>query len=359
MTGKKYQVGVIGYGLSAKVFQIPFILASKGFELAAIVQRSGDSATQDHPSVRGYRSSEELFCDAAIDVVVISTPPTTHFGLAVSALHAGKHVIVEKPFCPSSSECNELIALAESQQRVLTVFQNRRWDADYTTLHDLLARGALGRVVEFESHFDRFDPIAPTHWAGNDAPGGGVIYDLGTHLLDQVLHIFGLPARVTGILGSQRDNNARGPPDACTVLLHYDLGMLVTIKASAISAVVDQKRFFVRGDKGSFIKYHLDSQEEQLTSGMQISNPNFGKESSSNAGTLTLVKNGALHASPYPNLSPPTYTAFYDILSDALDGKCEVPVAARDARNVIRLVELAQESSDKGVTVSINFDGVQ
>ncbi|KAE8324088.1 oxidoreductase [Aspergillus sergii] len=350
---KKYQVGVIGYGLSAKIFQIPFIEASNDFELGAIVQRLGGSAAQDHPEAKIYRAPDDLFNDEAIDVVVVSTPPSTHFTLASAALNAGKHVIVEKPFCPSIKECNDLIALAESNQRILTVFQNRRWDADYVTLHDLLKQGVLGRIVEFDSHFDRFDPVAPTHWAGKDAPGGGVIYDLGTHLFDQILHSFGLPRRITSIIASQRAN-AQGPGDACTVLLQYESGMLATIKATAMSPLENQKRFCVRGDKGSFIKYHLDPQEEQLAGGLHAGNPGFGEETSGKAGTLVLVKDGALHASPYPNLPPPTYTAFYDMLSDALAGKGDVPVSARDARNVIRLVELAQESSERGVTISIN-----
>lgn len=163
-------------------------------------------------------------------------------------------VVVEKPFCPSSKECDELISLAKAKAQILTVFQNRRWDADYVTLQTLLKSGELGRIVEFESHFDRFDPEIPTSWAGMDAPGGGVIYDLGTHLIDQVLHCFGLPAKVTGFLSSQRAMDGQGPADACTVLLHYDSGLLVTLKASTVSPTLEQLRFLVRGTKGGFQK---------------------------------------------------------------------------------------------------------
>ncbi|KAH8749720.1 oxidoreductase, NAD-binding domain protein [Diaporthe sp. PMI_573] len=148
---KKYQVGVIGYGLSAKVFQIPYIQSNPGFELRAIVQRSGNEAREQHPEATIYRSPTELLADERVDVVVVSTPPVTHFELVAAALNAGKHVVVEKPFCPSSKECDELIALAKDKGKVLTVFQNRRWDADFVTLKRILAENQLGRVVEFLS----------------------------------------------------------------------------------------------------------------------------------------------------------------------------------------------------------------
>lgn len=163
-------------------------------------------------------------------------------------------MVVEKPFCPSSKECDELISLAKSKVKILTVFQNRRWDADYVTLQALLKGGELGRIVEFESHFDRFDPEIPVSWAGMDAPGGGVIYDLGTHLIDQALHCFGLPVKVTGFLSSQRAMEVQGPEDACTAILHYDSGLLVNLKASAVSPILEQLRFLVRGTKGGFQK---------------------------------------------------------------------------------------------------------
>lgn len=161
-------------------------------------------------------------------------------------------VVVEKPFCPTSSECDALIKLAEQRQRLLTVFQNRRWDADFNTLQRILP--SLGRVVEFETHFDRYDPDMPKTWASNDQAGGGVAYDLGVHLIDQVIVLYGLPTHVTGFLGRQRIGNESGPLDACTILLHYKNGPLVTVKASAVSAEEDQLRFLVRGTNGSYRK---------------------------------------------------------------------------------------------------------
>lgn len=163
-------------------------------------------------------------------------------------------VVVEKPFCPSSKECDELIALAKEKARILTVFQNRRWDADFVTLKRILTENKLGRVVEFESHYDRYDPTVPPRDLV-DTPGSGVIYDLGTHLFDQILSIYGPPTGVTGFLSHQRERkDSAGPFDACSVLLKYSSGPLVTVKASPISAESDQLRFWVRGTKGSFKK---------------------------------------------------------------------------------------------------------
>lgn len=280
-SSSKIRVGIIGYGLSAKVFQIPFLAASPAYELRAIVQRSGGSAQQDHPSCTVYRLADDLFADTDVDLVVVSTPPPTHFDLTSQALKAGKHgkqssrrtcpciiekarpfqwltpfnatktVVVEKPFAPTSAECEALIAQAKESKRILSVFQNRRWDADFLTLQKIISEGSLGRLVEFESHFDR--DAMPTV-AKPAQPGAGVIYDLGVHLIDQALVLFGLPRKISGFLMSQAPVNENGVADACTVLLHYDRGLLVTIKASAVSVDTEQLRFWVRGEQGSYLK---------------------------------------------------------------------------------------------------------
>ncbi|VUC25261.1 unnamed protein product [Clonostachys rosea] len=345
MEAGKYRVGVIGYGLSSKVFHIPFILNNSRFELGAIVQRSGDEAKTRHSPVTIHRSTEALFEDKTIDLVVVSTPPPTHFPLVM---------VVEKPFCTTSKECDELIDLAKAKGKLLTVFQNRRWDADFVTLKKLLEDNVLGRVVEFESHFDRYDPQVPPRDA-TPTPGSGVIYDLGTHLLDQILHIYGLPSRVTGFLDRQRSGaDPNGVFDACTILLHYDTGLLATVKASPLSADKNQLRFWVRGEKGSYKKHHLDPQEPQIIGGMEITDAKFGLEEAGNEGILTISQNGTQEPKPHPNVPPPTYSEFYNILGTALDGNGPVPVRPEDARNVIRIVELAQESAAKGETLALN-----
>lgn len=201
--------------------------------------------------------------DAAIDVVVITTIPTTHFELCKLALANGKHVIVEKPFTPTSKEAGELMAIAKKHNRLLTVYQNRRWDTDFLTLSKLLREGALGRVVEFETHYDRHRPQAPaasTTWKARPLPGGGAAYDLGTHLIDQVVVSFGLPDKITGFVGSQRQHNPEDVEDSCTILLHYEKRrLLATVKAGVVSPEMDQLRFWVRGEKGSYKKVRRSS----------------------------------------------------------------------------------------------------
>ena len=259
MASKPYNIAIIGYGMSAKVFHIPLISAVPPFYLYAIVQRNprpNDDAEKDHPGVKTYRSSEEMVRDPAIAVVVVTTIPTTHFELCKLALEHGKHVIVEKPFTPSSKEAGELITLAKEHQRLLTVYQNRRWDTDFLTLSRLLKENILGRVVEFETHFDRYRPEMPAAggWKTKPLPGGGAVYDLGTHLIDQVVVSFGLPDSITGFSGSQREHNPEGVEDSCTVLLHYNSGLLATVKAAVVSPEIEQLRFWVRGDQGSYRK---------------------------------------------------------------------------------------------------------
>ncbi len=261
MAPKTYNVAVIGFGMSAKVFHIPLIQFVPKFKLYAIVQRhpkSQDDAGKTHPGIKSYRSSEEMVKDSAVDVVVVTTIPTSHFELCKLALEHGKHVIVEKPFTPTSKEAGELIAIAKKHDRLLTVYQNRRWDTDFLTLSKLLKEGTMGRVVEFETHFDRHRPKAPaahTTWKAKPMPGGGAAYDLGTHLIDQVVVAFGLPDRITGFVGSQRAHNPEDIEDSCTILLHYDSkGLLATIKAGVVSPEVNQLRYWVRGEKGSYKK---------------------------------------------------------------------------------------------------------
>lgn len=261
MAPKTHNVAVVGYGMSAKVFHLPLIQVVPEFKLYTIVQRNpqpNDDAGKDHAGIESYRSSEEMVKDPAVDVVVVTTIPTSHFELCKLALEHGKHVVVEKPFMPTSKEAEELIAIAKKHHRLLTVYQNRRWDTDFLTLSELLKEGTLGRVVEFETHFDRHRPGAPaghTTWKAKSLPGGGAAYDLGTHLIDQVVITFGLPERVTGFVGSQRAHNPERIEDSCTILLHYDSrGLLATVKVGVVSPEVNQLRYWIRGEMGSYKK---------------------------------------------------------------------------------------------------------
>ncbi|KAK8189443.1 hypothetical protein IWZ00DRAFT_321097 [Phyllosticta capitalensis] len=353
-----HNVAVIGYGLSAKVFHIPFITQTPSLRLYGVLQRNptaDNNAANDHPGIQLYRDSASLLADAAVSVVVVTALPDAHFELTKAALEAGKHVVVEKPFVPTSGEATALAALAKEKGRHLAVFQNRRWDADFLTAARLVREGTLGRVVEFESHFDRYSPTLRAGWKAEARPGNGAIYDLGTHLLDQIVHLFGLPAKVTGFIWNQRAGAPKGyesgAGDSFTVLLHYADGMLATAKVGVLSAEQDQLRFWVRGERGSFKKLNLDPQEDQLLGGLSSASPELGREPPSNYA-LTLVKDGNIGKEPVA-VEPKTYLEYYRIFAEALDGRGDVPVRPEEAAGVIRLIELAMESSRTGRTLDL------
>ncbi|KAL1646049.1 hypothetical protein SLS58_003469 [Diplodia intermedia] len=387
MASKTFNFGIIGYGLSAKIFHIPHLTSIPSFKLYGIVQRTPkagvDDCGADHPTAKSWRSADELFADPAVDVVVVTTPPDSHFALTKRALETGKHVVVEKPFVPTHAEAEELVALAREKKRLIAVYQNikhtllqptkaephfadpllaypdRRWDADFVTLRQLLADGTLGRIVDFNTHFDRYSPTLRATWKAEEArPGNGAIYDLGTHLLDQVVTLFGLPARVTGFLGNTRTDAPRGaghvePEDSFTVHLHYADGMLATARAAVLSAEEEQLRYWVRGDKGSFKKFHLDVQEDQLLAGLRPGQEGYGVAPESHDGTLTLIKDGKPVRETHALLPPKTYVEYYRLLEKAYKGEGEVPVKAEEASAVIRLIELAKESSKQGKTLDV------
>lgn len=279
---KIFNVAVVGYGLSAKVFHIPLILAlPNDFKLYGIVQRTpkpNDDASQDHPGIQFWHSVEEVYKDPEVDIVVITSIPATHYPMCKAALQAGKHVVVEKPFVPTSREATELSELAQQSGKLIAVYQNRRWDSDFLTLRDLIAKGSLGEIAEFETHFDRHRPDPPPNtWKAEDSPAHGALYDLGSHLIDQIYTLFGLPRSVTGFVGNQRRGVKGGAADSFTALLSYD-GMLITAKAGVVSPETEQLRFWVRGTQGSWKKFHLDVQEDQLKAGMRPGQGGFAVE---------------------------------------------------------------------------------
>lgn len=264
-------------------------------------------------------------------------------------------MVVEKPFTPTSKEAYELVDIANKHNRLLTVYQNRRWDADFLTLSHCIQDGVLGRVVDFETHFDRHRPEAPKSdsWKYKVQPGGGAIYDLGTHLMDQVVCLFGPPKRITAFIGTQRDPNPTGFEDSCTIHMHYD-GMMATARASVVSLEINQLRYWVRGDKGSFKKHHLDCQEDQLKAGLRPDDSGYGIEPEDRFGVLTTFKDGEMTSEVVPPVQPATYVEFYRKVTLALAGdKVQLPVDPNMAALVIRLVELAMESSKNGTTVDI------
>lgn len=364
MSKATYNVAVIGYGMSAKVFHIPLILAlPNSFKLYGVVQRTPkahDSASQDHPGIKTWSSADEMFKDPAVDVVVVTSTPIHHFEHTKKALEAGKHVVVEKPFVPTSKEADELVDMSKKVNRLLTVYQNRRWDLDFLTLKKVLAEGVLGDIAEFETHYDRFRPQLPPPaertWKNTSAVAGGALFDLGSHLVDQVYHLFGPPTSVTAFIDVHKRGltTADCVPDFFTCLLQYGGPkdrMFVTVKSSSLSAEEAQLRFWVRGNKGSFVKHYLDMQEEQLKGGMKFGERGFGIDPESHYGSITTEESGQLRRQVYPSIDPPLYVEYYRLFANALQGRCEVPVSPQDAVEVLKILEMAQESAKSGQVI--------
>jgi predicted dehydrogenase len=350
--------------MSAKVFHIPLILSTPSMTLHSIVQRTPtptNSASKDHPSAKIYHSTEGMFKDHEIDLIVVTTTPDSHFALCKSALEAHKHVLVEKPFVPTVKEAEALMEVSKKTGRLICIYQNRRWDTDFLTFRHLQAQNALGRIVEFETHFDRHKPVRPVDsWKGTlkMEQGGGVLYDLGTHLIDQVVVAFGLPRRVTAVFQAQRqDGNEE--PDAITVLLGYDMGanngLLVTVKARVISLETQQLRYWVRGTEGTWMKSYLDVQEDQLKAGLKPGDKGFGVEPEEQSGLLTKMEGEKPVKKVLRNVEPETYGALYTQFAEAILKNEEglVPVKASEARDVLRVIEAAIESAKMGRTVEL------
>lgn len=345
--------------MSAKIFHIPFITITPELRLNSIVQRTpkdGNSAPADYPDLKHYNSPDALFADPEVDVVVITTPPDNHFELTKAALEAGKHVLTEKPFVPTVAEADKLIALAKEKGKLICVYQNRRWDSDFLTLKHLINTGKLGRVVEYNSHFDRYRAAAPVNWKGQLGipQGGSALFDLGTHLIDQAYTLFGLPSAVHGRLLNQREGKADlFNPDGVTAELTYPDGLIVHIKISVLSAELTQPRFWVRGTKGAFRKSGLDPQEDSLKAGVKPTAAGFGREKPETM-SLTSVEGDKISQAELPDLEPETYKAFYAALGKAISsGKEEdIPVKATEARDVLRIIEAVSESAKSGRDVT-------
>lgn len=340
MTKNQLNVALFGYGYAGKTFHTPLITCTPTLKLSMVVSSNQKKVQHDHPEMTEITVSphaDHAFANDNIDLVVIATPNDTHFDLASRALDAGKHVVVDKPFTTTVNEARQLIALAEKKKLLLSVFHNRRWDGDFLTLKQLFDEGTLGEVVHFESHFDRFRPVVQRRWREEPGAGGGLWFDLGPHLLDQALQLFGDPDAVFGDLAIQRDGATA--IDFFHVTLRYGK-MRAILHASALVAA-ESARFTVHGTESSFIKYGLDVQEDALKRGELPGRKGWGVDSQKS--TITTVVDGVPEAQPY-SLIPGCYPEYYQRVADAiLHGKPN-PVPPEQALKVMELLELAEAS---------------
>ena len=336
------RVGIIGYGFATQTFHAPLIESVEGLRLQAISSSRPEEVKARHPQVAVEPDATALLARGDIDIVVIPTPNDTHHALAAAALAAGCHVVVDKPFTITLMEADDLIDRARRANRMLAVFHNRRRDADFLALQAVLVDGRLGRITHLESHFDRYRPEVRQRWREGGGPGSGLWYDLGPHLLDQALQLFGAPEAIWLDQAVQRDM-ARAD-DWFHAMLHYG-PMRVVLHATTLAAV-PAPRFTVHGTGGSFIKRGLDPQEDALRAGVRPGSPGWGLDPK--PGELTWRNTrGDLERTCWSG-PPGDYAGFYAGLRDAVLGHGTNPVPAKQAREVMRWLELGLQSRVEG-----------
>lgn len=336
------KTAVIGYGLSAKTFHLPFILLQPELDLVAISSRQPELKLE-YPEVQHYQNGDELIRLSDAELVVITSPNDTHYPLAKQALLAGKHVLVEKPFVLTEAQGRELFELAEHKKLVLCVYHNRRFDGDFLTLQQLVKSGELGSIRYFESHFDRFRPVPRARWREQQGAGTGILYDLGPHLIDQALVLFGAPEAITARCRALRRGSET--VDYFHLLLHYQ-DKEVVLHSSPFCAA-PTARFILQGDLGSYHKSGLDPQEDALRAGKQPGGEHWGQETDALFGVLALEAKRRLH----PTLAG-NYQLFYQQLVGTILQGQTCPVSSSETLLCIRLIELAQQSQQQGRTVS-------
>ena len=352
---KIIRVGLIGFGVGGQIFHAPILTTVKGLELVKIRATKPEQinvAETKYPQAAIVPTSEEIFNDENIDLVVITTPNTSHYSLTMQALQAGKHVVVDKPFTINTKEADELIELAENKKLVLSVYHDRRFDSDFQTLQKIIKNGVLGEIVELESRYDRFrNFLKPNAWREEDAPGTGILYDLGSHLIDQVQILFGLPEAVTADLRIQR--KGAKAIDNFEVIMHYP-GIKASIKGGMLVRE-PLPRFILLGNNGSFVKYGMDVQEEALKAGFtSLTKNNWGIEPSNIWGTINTELNGQ-HFVGKIESEKGDYAAYYRNVYDTILGEENLIVTPLQARNTIRIIELAMQSDKEKRTIDFSF----
>ncbi|MEX1030857.1 MAG: oxidoreductase [Paenibacillaceae bacterium] len=337
------KVGLIGYGFGGAVFHAPMISAVDGLELSVIYTSNEEKVRLTYPNVLVTTDLNDIWSHTDIELVVISTPNTSHYELAKSALEAGKHVVIDKPFIIDITEGENLIALAKEKGKLLSVYQSRRWDSDFQTVRRLITEEKLGQIYSFEVHYDRFRPEVKDRWKERNEPGSGTLYDLGAHLIDQALQLFGKPLTVTADCLSQRPGSHVN--DYFHVILGYGICRVILHSSSLVRG--RGPRYQIHGSKASFIKFGEDPQERTLLEGLRPGMPGWGIEDPAEYGEI-ITFDGLVTAIPS---EIGAYEQFYERMYQAIVGNGPVPVIAEQSLDVIRVIQLAERSSEEGRTL--------
>ncbi|MEO6490233.1 MAG: Gfo/Idh/MocA family oxidoreductase [Ferruginibacter sp.] len=339
--GPIINTALCSFGMSGLVFHAPFLSAHPGFNLYAVWERTNKVASTIYPGILSFDSFDKLLEDTTIDLVIVNTPNHTHYDLAKKALMAGKHVLVEKAFTVTVTEAEDLVRISYEQQKLLAVFHNRMFDSDFKTVKQVISSGLLGNIIEAEFHFDRYKPeLSPKIHKEQPLPGSGLLHDLGPHLIDQALYLFGLPASVYGFTRIVRPGSRVN--DYFDVTLFYN-DKTVRLRSS-LMVKEPLAAYSVHGNKGSFIKTRADIQEDVLKTGKSLEISGWGIEPSSAEGTLNRIENGNTIISRVPSL-PGNYMDYYTGLYNAIAHEKPLPVSASDGLNVIKVIAAVIQSN--------------
>ena len=345
---ERINVGLIGYGMAGRVFHAPLVHQVEGLYLAAIRETKEENINiikERYPDAKIVNKTAALLEDPSIDLIVVAAPNKYHYNLTKEALNAGKHVVVDKPFTITSAEAQELVELARKVGKVVSVYQNRRWDSDFLTVKKVIESGKLGRIVEYESHFDRFrNDIRPNTWKEEGELGTGLLYDLGSHLIDQALVLFGEPVSISADIRVQRDNSEI--PDHFSMMMDY--GKFKATIRSGMLVKEPLPKYTILGTEGAFVKYGMDVQEAALNEAkIPLSDPNWGKEPEEIWGILNTVAEGRVTLESEKG----DYVAFYANVCNAINNKAELIVKPEQALTTIKVIEYAMQSHEEKRTI--------
>lgn len=329
--------GLLAYGMSGKVFHAPFIHTHSGFKLHAIVERNKQQAINDYPTIISYPSIETLLADDAIDLVIVNTPNFTHYEYTKQVLQAGKHVLVEKPFTATVAQAKELFALAKSVGKKVMVYQNRRYDSGFNAVKDIINSGKLGKLVEVHFRYDRYrNEISPKFFKEEPYPASGLLYDLGPHLLDQAISLFGKPISYHKISSKNRANTQ--VDDYFAIHLSYPNELNVFLTASMLVADI-KEAFVINGVMGSFSKTHADVQEAQLLAGMKPTDKGYGIEAAADAGKLTTVNEDGSRSITTVTAKQGNYMGIFEAVYQHIINNVDYPITEDDVLTQLAILE--------------------
>ncbi len=344
------KTAILSFGMSGRVFHAPFIALNPGFELVGIWERTQSASLEFYPNIKIYRSLEEILNDATIQLVIVNTPTNTHYEYTKKVLLSGKHAVVEKAFTTTVAEAIELNNIAIEKKLKLSVFQNRRWDSDFKTVKKIIEEGWLGAVVEAEIHFDRFkEALSPKLHKEIPGPGAGILNDLGPHLIDQSLSLFGMPTAVYAELRIMRPNSV--VDDYFELLLSY-ADKVVRLKAGYLVRE-PIPAYIIHGTKGSFLKSRGDIQETALVANQKPDSPNWGKEPVEEEGLLHTEKEGIVIKEKIPT-EIGNYASYYSLVEKAIRENTAMPVSGYDGINVMKIIEASFKSNTDKKQISLN-----